>query len=371
MDNQLDYQRRANGKPPGNFFYGSPIRGKDEERSIWQRVLDKIPYLWSIPITELQRIYHAEHGNGPRGLTKTLCRSPGCTLLIHHKHGHSFEISKAKRGVKPITRASGASEVKPPRPGNAPLKTQSITKVMVAETLLQLQCSYIWAIPITERQRLYHAIHGNGGSNPLVSKISTEGLPKLRANAQSAEEFIEWELNLRGWCSINGCDSYVLGPAPAPPPATEKEKMAEHVEKLALGLRYVCAALENPDLKSAVAINGKGNGPEAFKFLQNEFLQGTELQPALNLIIDSLRLKPGENPVPHKARFQKFVAHLDPKPHANILCAKYAKSITGETNNFYDDCVTSAQAVDQGQSNFNKYAALLTQLCSQIGRAHV
>ena len=160
-----------------------------------------------------------------------------------------------------------------------------------------------------------------------------------------------------------GCVPYVIGPAPAPP--ADADKLAEHNEKLALGLRYLCAAIDHPDLKAAVATNGRGRGPAGFRYLSNEFLQGTELQPSLNMLIDNLRLKPNENIVPFKARYEKFVSNLDPRPSENILCAKFTNSITAETNGFYEDCITSAQAVDNDADDFSIYATRVVKLCSK------
>ena len=359
-------------------------------------------YTWATPITELQRLYHAAHGNSYRTNNKK-CNSPGCELRMYHRFAHTFEIMKPKasgpntRGhskakyqsdlhaifhdtaVTERTRRAQRTHQGGTNPCTSPRNcdtnySKSLGDTMleihgrwlykdtdVIEAMLQLPCSYTWALPMTERQRLHHALHGNG--TRLITKIMTDGIPMLGKGANSAEEFIEFELDLRGWCSISGCLIYVIGPAPAAPAGAEK--LAEHNEKLALGLRYVCAAVDHPDLKSAVASNGNGRGPDAFRYLRNEFLQGTELQPALNILVDSLRLKQGENTVPFKARFSKFVGHLSPAPHANILCAKFTKSITANTNGFYDDCVTSAQAVDREQDNFGTYATLLTQLCSQ------
>ena len=231
------------------------------------------------------------------------------------------------------------------------------------EAMLQLPCSYLWALPMTERQREYHALHGNG--TRLISKISTEGIPILAKDAASAEQFIEYELNLRAWCAVSGCLAYVIGPAPATPPATPPEKLTEHLEKLALGMRYVCASIGHQDLTAAIATHGNNSGPKAFAYLRSEFLQGTELQPALNIIIDGLRLKPSENIVPWKQRFMKFAENLDPQPHANILCAKFIKAVTAETNGIYEECITSANAVDREQSNFRTYATLVSQLASQ------
>ena len=367
-------------------------------------------YTWATPITERQRLYHAAHGNSYRTNNKK-CNSPGCELRMYHRFGHTFELMKRKASASPgpntrghfktmhqpdlvlnqilssilhdtaVTERArgtqrahqgGISPSTSPRHWDTSYDEGLDDTVLrmhgralynnadVIEAMLQLPHSYTWALPMTERQRLHHALHGN---TRLIAKIMTDGIPTLERGANSAEQFIEFELDLRGWCSISGCLAYVVGPAPTAP--TGVEKLTEHNEKLALGLRYVCAAVDHPDLKSAVASNGNGRGPDAFRYLRNEFLQGTELQPALNILVDSLRLKQGENTVPFKARFSKFVGHLNPSPHANILCAKFTKSVTANTNGFYDDCVTSAQAVDREQDNFAAYATLLTQLCSQ------
>ena len=214
-------------------------------------------YTWATPITELQRLYHAAHGNGYRTNNKK-CNSPGCELRMYHRFGHTFEIMKPKasgpntRGhskakyqsdlhaifhdtaVTEQTRGAQRTHQGGTDPCRSPHNycdtnySKSLGDTMlemhgrwlykdtdVIEAMLQLPCSYTWALPMTERQRLHHALHGNG--TRLITKIMTDGIPMLEKGANSAEEFIEFELDLRGWCSISGCLNYVIGPAPAVP----------------------------------------------------------------------------------------------------------------------------------------------------------
>ena len=332
---EIKYELDPRSAPDENEYLCSP------QHALWKNAMEK----------ELDRYFQS----GTFKLVKTCDvkkRNSG-DQVVRWKSGRDYDKPSflLESACRPITRAMTTSTT-------TGIRTHGKEAV---EAMLTLPYSYIWSITIRERNRLWHALHGNG--TKLVPKINTDGIPHLKKEAQSPEEFIEFETDLRGWLSVAGCLPYVIGPAPTAP--TEATKLAEHHEKMALGLRYICAAIDHPDLKSAVATNGRGKGPEGFKYLRNEFLQGTELQPALTMLIDNLRLKPNENIVPFKARFEKFVSHLDPRPNANILCAKFTTSITAETNGYYEDCITSAQAVDNDQNDFGVYATRIVKLCSK------
>ena len=238
----------------------------------------------------------------------------------------------------------------------------------------RLKCTYIWATPITERQRKYHAEHGNTASR-LVKKIDTTGLPKLATDAQGPESFLSFSIDLRGYCEALGITAYVMGPAPRPIAALgahpTDEQRAEHAErtqeradKLAEGLRYVCAAIENTNIRADVASNAASEGPTGFAYLETTFLQGLAKQPALQSIVDSLYLKPGASIVAFRAQFSKFANALDPRPAHAILCAKYTKAVTQNTNGFFESCVDVASA-NPGTGDFTAYATMLTRLCTQ------
>ena len=212
---------------------------------------------------------------------------------------------------------------------------------------------YLWAVPITERQRKYHAEHGN--TTRLVAKLSdVDELPRLAKHTSDAITFLSYYIDLVAYCDVRGIKPYIIGPEPTTP----------DVALLAQGLRYVCASIEDTDLRATVASNGNKSGPQGFAFLMNKFLQGTATQPALQMIVDGLCLHSDQSIVSFQARFAKFANALHPKPAATILCAKFASAITTDTGDMYESCVDAAIANDD-QSDFERFTNLLTKLCTQ------
>ena len=83
------------------------------------------------------------------------------------------------------------------------------SRVLTVEHLM-LAVAYVWAVPIRELNRLYHALHGNG----IMRKMYTSGMPVLPKDATTAEQFILWMIDFRGWCQTNGSSAAIVGPLP-------------------------------------------------------------------------------------------------------------------------------------------------------------
>ena len=208
-----------------------------------------------------------------------------------------------------------------------------------------------WHVSHREHNRLMHALHGNG----ILKKIYTNGMPLLSKDSSSPSDYIHWSIALRSWTVQAGIMSLVIGPLPDD---VEDDDKAE-------GLRYLCAAIENQDMKSEVASQGAANGaPAGLAWLEREFLQGVAKQPALHDMFNSMSLQPKENIVTFKSRFAKISRELDPRPSANILCSTFAKAIKQHTGSLYDDCISSASAAND-QTDFDTFSALLVKLCTQ------
>ena len=214
--------------------------------------------------------------------------------------------------------------------------------------------AYVWAIPIRELNRLYHALHGNG----IMKKMYTSGMPTLSKESTTAEQFILWFIDYRGWCTITGALSAIIGPLPQNISDADRDE----------GLQYLCAAIEDKNLKHALAskagVNGAGGAPEAMEWLHEEFLQGVEFQPALNAILDHMSLGAKESLVAFKARFMKISDVIQPALPPAILCQKFNVSIKRQSGNMFDDCITTSTAVS-GFDDFEAYSKKLTLLCSQ------
>ena len=164
-------------------------------------------------------------------------------------------------------------------------------------------------------------------------------MPPLAKDATTAEQFILWLIDFRGWCKINGAQGAIIGPLPQNISDDDRDE----------GLQYLCAAVEDKNLKHAVAARGgAGGAPDALDWLQREFLQGVEFQPSLNAILDNMSLGSKESLVAFKARFMKISDEIQPALPDAILCQKINIAIKRHSGSSLDDCITTATA----DSNF-------------------
>ena len=219
--------------------------------------------------------------------------------------------------------------------------------------LLLLSCVVVWFIDIREHNRLMHALHGNG--TRLVERMYDGDIPKLKKTDADASSFLNWSLDLAAWCAINGSTLYIIGPLPRPADA-DAAKQAD-------GLRYLCACLEDPDMRSAVAAEARGSGPRGYDFLKAEYLQGQAEQPIFQGMLDKMAMKPGENPTAFKIKWRKIANALNPQPAERILSEKFMHAISRDTKEHYEACVTAASG-SADLNDFNALSAKLAQLCS-------
>jgi hypothetical protein len=227
--------------------------------------------------------------------------------------------------------------------------------------------SYVWKETHRAHNKKHHAEHGNGSATKLISKLTVEGLPKLAKEADDPAIFMEYTIDMRGWAVMNNITEFTVGPAVAPPGGETAEARAVRLAKHAEGVRYICASIVDPDLRSTVAV-GAGSppiGPAAYLVLQAQFLQGTDEQPTIMTIVDSMHLRRDQSVVAFRSRFAKFALALDPQPSARILSQKFCKAVTAHTGDMYMQCAISSITDPAAQDDFGAYSALLTRLCTQ------
>ena len=259
---------------------------------------------------------------------------------------------------------------------------------------------YTWAVPIRELNRLYHALHGNGSTNKSITKkMDVTNIPILKSTDTTAEAFVLWTIDLRAWCKIQLIEDLVLNrslrlDAPngvSPNLGTYKNTASD----LAEGLRYLCAAIEDVDLQNGVSTNGlvmndvleaeikraanadpverpdlsvgttNPKGHLGFDWLKEEFLQGAQIQPIMQDILDNLELCPTKGIVSFKAKFKKIADCLDPPMPPAILSQKFNTSITRGTGSLYQNCITSASG-SANKTDFKAYSMLLTRLIQEV-----
>ena len=196
------------------------------------------------------------------------------------------------------------------------------------------------------------------GGMPIMTKIYTTGLPRLTQETQTTEDYIMWSIDFKNFCRNGGIHGYTIGPLPG---AATPDQITE-------GLRYVTEAVEDKSLKSLVGSHN--SGPEAYAWLEQEYLQGLAKQPALSNILDAMCLKPKENFIAFKARFNKIYMQMDPVPNENVLCTKFGSAIQRKTGTLYDDCITAASSAVPDLDDFEHFSSLLTRLCTQKRSRH-
>ena len=191
-------------------------------------------------------------------------------------------------------------------------------------------------------------------------------MPLLKEGETGPQPYLGWRIDLRGWAATQGIDCWITGPLPTRPmhdPA-KPEVLEGYNDNVSQGMRYVCAAVQDLNLRASMAIEvSEKSGPACVRWLSTEILQSQAEQPALQRIVDSMALQPKESLVAFKAKFFKFYNAIDPKPAPETGCAKFISALTRSTAGFYEDCVTASLS-SHDQHNLGTFAAKLVLLCT-------
>ena len=305
------------------------------------------------------------------------------TTSERSENGTSFEKCHPPTphtNIKPLGAKVEQANSDSPKPGKAvthrydyhPYKNGSDRKISRFECIpcphvSSDRPSYVWKETHRAHNKKYHAEHGNGSATKLISKLTVDGLPKLAKEADDPAVFMEYAIDMRGWAVMNNITEFTVGPAVATPHGEAAEARATRLAKHAEGVRYICASIVDQDLRSTVAV-GAGSpplGPAAYLVLQAQFLQGTDEQPTIMAIVDSMHLRRDQSVVAFRSRFAKFALALDPQPSARILSQKFCKAVTAHTGDMYMQCAISSITDPAAQDDFGAYSALLTRLCTQ------
>ena len=221
-----------------------------------------------------------------------------------------------------------------------------------------LGVSYVWAMSHHSWNSLMHALHGNTTTR-LVTRLYTEGMPVLGTVDETS--FISWTIDFRGWCKSNaGLYSAIIdrgvdekGDPNTPNPENEAE-----------GLKYLCAAISDPDIRASVATKSAGSGVKGYAELVKIVLQGTEEQPTIETMLDKMRYNAPDSIISFKIKWLKHADALDPKPAARILTKRFTTAVARNTGSMFDDCI-AAVAAQNIDDDTEKYMNLLTKLCSR------
>ena len=231
-----------------------------------------------------------------------------------------------------------------------------------------LAVSYVWAMSHRAWNSLMHSLHGNGSTGGsttpsvttrLVSRLYTEGMPVLSKVDETS--FISWTIDFRGWCQSNAAIYKAIvnrGKASdGTPNAADPDGEAE-------GLKYLCAAISDTDIRATVAGAANGSGIAGFAALIDIVLQGTEEQPTIESMLNKMRYNAPDSVIAFMIKWKKHADALVPKPAALILTARFAKAISANTGTIFDDCISAVTAQNL-DDDLERYLKLLTKLCSR------
>ena len=213
--------------------------------------------------------------------------------------------------------------------------------------------NYLWHISHSAWNKLMHALHGNG----VINRIYTAGMPTLKSNS-TIEDYVSWHIDFTAWTKGQGAYGCIIE-APARPADADAQAKDEQE-----GLRYLAAALEDIDIRTAVMTGAGNSGVNGFRFLRELMLQGSNLQSSIQTTIEGMAYEVGQSPMTFKLRFMKFASSLEPKPSDRILTSKFADALRRNTDSLYDDCISAAGAAGK-DDNFDEYSNLLVKLVTQ------
>ena len=154
--------------------------------------------------------------------------------------------------------------------------------------------SYTWRISHKLWNKAIHALVGNGTTGgSIIRKLNTQGMPLLKEGETGPQPYLGWRIDLKGWAATQGIDCWITGPLPTRPmhdPA-KPEVLENYNDHVSQGMRYVCTAVQDRNLRASMAIEvSDKTGPACIAWLSKESLQSQAEQPALQQIVDSIEL---------------------------------------------------------------------------------
>ena len=190
---------------------------------------------------------------------------------------------------------------------------------------------------------LRNALSNEGGAtrgslSAKVTRTYDADIPKLEGKNITPQMMAEWLARFTAWAKIEGISEYTLGPAP-PAPTSVKE-LQTHKSNLQEGLKYICAAIADPDLKQSLAKRAGNSGVHAMEILKADFMGGQQVQPILRQMLRDMRLQAEQSPQVFKNNWLSRVDDLDPKPSAAELYDNFVFSINAETEGMYESCIS-------------------------------
>ena len=210
-----------------------------------------------------------------------------------------------------------------------------------------------------ELQRYFHALHGNGAQN-IVMKL-TENPPMLKQ--ADKESFVVWTMEWKSWSKTKGILHVTIDTAEeAGAPRSAAFTNATPEEK-SQGLVYLCAGIENADLKDLVA--SAESGPEGYSLLRAELLQGIPLQPVLARMVKSLTFAPGEMAITEfRLKFRRYVTYMRPPPEDSIMTEIFIDAITRQAGTLLEDCITVTYSLHDG-TDFDAWSIHLARIATE------
>ena len=165
----------------------------------------------------------------------------------------------------------------------------------------------------------------------------------------SARAVVQWRAAARGWFRAQGMEEFTIGVAGTlPRDATE--------EQLKNGFRYVVAGIESTALKDAITADAK-TGPEAWAFIEREFLHGRDEQTILHELLTDCGMEGRDtSALKYRFEFQQLAKALFPPLPDSTLCAMFASKIPAEF-----DSIVHVADLDPGRGNYLEFIRAVSQ----------
>ena len=164
-----------------------------------------------------------------------------------------------------------------------------------------------------------------------LSKLQTQGLPRLKGNAPKPIDTALWLRSLVRWANLNGLAGYLEGPLPSTvDPNTSNEC-----------IRYLSAAIESDSLRGILADQTHTNSRAAFKFIRERWLNGVSESTIFRQRMSSAVFSDDRGIQSFAADFNLWHRHIEPVMHVEEAVECFDTSLPAKWEIF---CASARQS---------------------------
>jgi len=221
--------------------------------------------------------------------------------------GAALPIREAPQttGGRDIAPPDGPSEGRPTqRANNGDLSSDTINQLaaaLAAATRADRETMISFAAALRPEPRADEAGATRAPLSARVTRTYDAEIPKLEGGNITPQTMACWLARFTAWSKIEGISEYTLGPTPPTP--TNARELHAHNLNLQEGLKYICAAIADGDLKQSLAKRAGNSGVRAMEILKADFMGGQQVQPILRQMLRDMRLSPERSPQVFKSQW--------------------------------------------------------------------